>query len=75
MKKYEDKNGNSRVDSYDYGEDFFIVKLKSGEEVNYDNTPIEGWYPIKKLAALAESGEGLDEYMDELEKKAHKDEK
>ena len=71
MKKYLDKKGDSQVDSYQYGENYFNVLLKAGEEVNYVNTPIEGNYSLNKLKYLADSGEGLDAYMEELELLAH----
>jgi hypothetical protein len=71
MRKYLDKEGNSRVDSYEYGENYFNVLLKAGEEVNYVNTSVEGDYSLNKLRYLADSGEGLDAYMVELELLAH----
>jgi len=66
MRPYKDVSGNSKIESYKYNEYQIVFRFKNGEERDYKKENISS-YQLDCLKARADQGQGLDEYIEELE--------
>jgi len=62
MRPYEDSSHVSGVSAYEIGDDFIVVRFKSGEVYVYDYS-ITGRASVEKMKRLAVSGRGLSTYI------------
>lgn len=60
MIKYKNLSGRSNVDSYEVGEEYIVVKFRSGRERNYLYTYLSaGQNAVETMKGLAVDGIGL----------------
>jgi hypothetical protein len=62
MKVYRDLNGDSGVTAYDYGSDWIHVQFKSGSVYEYTYASA-GQINIEQMKRLADSGDGLNSFI------------
>lgn len=62
MQKYNDRNGDSNVDEFDFGQDFIIVKFRRGGIYTYTYTSA-GPHHVEEMKRLARSHDGLNSYI------------
>lgn len=62
MQKYNDRNGDSNVDEFDFGQDFIIVRFLRGGTYTYTYTSA-GSQHIEEMKRLAQSHDGLNAYI------------
>ena len=62
IKTYRDKNGDSGISAYTYGDDWIQVQFKGGESYEYQASKI-GQAHIAAMKALADAGDGLNSYI------------
>lgn len=62
MKHYQDKNRNSGVVAYEYGENWIKVQFKSGSIYEYTYVSA-GQQNVEYMKKLAESGDGLNAFI------------
>lgn len=72
MKKYEDIDGDSGVDSYEIDTDSIAVLFKSGSARKYwYNYSSAGPEHVEKMKELAVNGDGLNAYINKHVKKKY----
>jgi hypothetical protein len=62
MRPYEDSSHGSGVSAFETGDDFIVVRFKSGEMYVYDHLST-GRAAVEKMKRLAVSGRGLSTYI------------
>lgn len=62
MKRYENKNGNSNISSYEYGRDYIRVGFKNGAKYTYSYESA-GKENIETMKVLADRGYGLNSFI------------
>lgn len=62
MKPYKDKNGDTGISAYDYGDDWIKVQFKGGKIYEYQASKT-GQAHITTMKALADAGDGLNSYI------------
>ena len=62
MKPYKDRNGDSGVSAYEYGEDWIRVQFKHGGTYEYRASRI-GSTHLLAMKRLADSCDGLNAYI------------
>lgn len=66
MKPYKDLDNNSQIEQYRHDKDSITIRFKDGTERDCTMEKV-GTFQIKKLKHLADSGRGLDAYIEELD--------
>ena len=64
MKIYTDRNGDSGISAYEYGEDWIRVQFKHGGTYEYRSSGV-GASHIDTMKNLADSGDGLNSYINQ----------
>ncbi|TSD06300.1 MAG: hypothetical protein Greene07147_159 [Parcubacteria group bacterium Greene0714_7] len=72
MKPYKDLDKNSRIEAYEYDDHHITLHFKNGGERNYTDK-IVTFFDLGSLKARADIGQGLDEYVKEIEGGASKE--
>lgn len=62
MRSYEDSSHASGVSAYEAGDDFIVVRFKSGDTYVYDYEST-GRDAVETMKRLAASGKGLSTYI------------
>ncbi|MET4732973.1 hypothetical protein ABIE64_001681 [Thalassospira sp. MBR-102] len=62
MPKYANRNGNSGVDSYEYGNDWIVVTFTTGSTYRYSYRSA-GAENIEQMKILADAGSGLNSFI------------
>jgi hypothetical protein len=68
MEKYKDIDGDSGVAAYEIGEDFIRVQFKDNAVYLYTNQSA-GSENIAKMKVLAETGDGLNSFINKYVRK------
>jgi len=64
METYLDRDNDSSVESYQIGDDYIIVKFKSGRTQYYKYTYASaGASSVEEMKQLAHAGDGLNSYI------------
>jgi hypothetical protein len=70
MKTYRDIDGDSGVVAYDYGPDWIHVQFKTDAVYEY-TYPSAGQENIEKMKLLADSGDGLNSFINKQVRKLY----
>ena len=70
MQSYMDRNGDSGVSAYEIGSDSITVQFKDGATYLYTNASA-GRENIEVMKRLADSGDGLNAYINRVVKKGY----
>ena len=70
MENYKDVNRDSGIAAYEFGADFIRVKFKDNAVYLYTNLSA-GNENIAKMEVLAQSGDGLNSYINKFVKKKY----
>ena len=70
MKAYSNIDGDSGVKSYEYGEEYIRVEFSTGAIYLYTNE-ITGTKNIQMMKKLADSGEGLNAFINTTVRKSY----
>jgi hypothetical protein len=62
MKPYQDRDGDSGIRAYEYGDDWIHVQFKHGGTYEYRSSGI-GSAHIGIMKRLADAGDGLNAYI------------
>lgn len=62
MISYKDIDHDSNVSAYEYGDDYIIVQFKDGGTYEY-NYQSAGMHNVEMMKRLADSGDGLNAYI------------
>ena len=64
MKRYLNRNGNSGITAYEYGDDFIIIEFKSGNHRKYKyKASSVGESNLTEMKYLADKGSGLNAFI------------
>jgi len=62
MKPYRDRNGDSGIAAYQYGDDWIEIQFKTGRVYRYTASSV-GRSHLSTMKNLADSGDGLNAYI------------
>jgi hypothetical protein len=62
MKHYTDRDNNSNVMGYDYGDDWIVVYFKDNSKYTYTSNSA-GMSILKRMQHLADYGDGLNSFI------------
>jgi len=62
MKTYRDRDNNSNIAGYEYGEDWIRIYFKDDSEYEYSSEYVTQ-YMIDQMKYLADQGDGLNAYI------------